>query len=190
MESARPHLSPAVHILSRYCQLIDRRADILEQLKDHVDALRRFNGNQPDHKRREIPIRHWDGFWFGRNHMYGDTLHQHSSFSARAFILYAAASGEKGWRERAERTLRNCLCMFNPDGTATAAWMLPFSTVMLDKDGEPLFPRQLGEGPDPFVNDMDLALYIAMASSLLGDFGGEPVDSTYGAEARRAKPKK
>jgi hypothetical protein len=77
--------------------------------------------------------------------------------------------------------------MVNPDGSATAAWMLPFSTVILDKDGEPLFPRQLGEGPDPFVNDMDLALYIAMASGLLGDFGGEPVDSTYGAEARRAQ---
>ena len=173
-------VSPAVHILSRYYQLVDRRADILEQLKDHVDALRRFNGNQPDHKRREIPIRHWDGYWFGRNRMYGDTLHQHSAFSARAFILYAAASGEKGWRERAERCLRNCLCMFRPDGTATAAWMLPFSTVMLGKDGEPLFPRQLGEAPDPFANDMDLALYIAMASGLLGDFGGEPADSTYG----------
>ena len=25
------------------------------------------------------------------------------------------------------------------------------------------------------------ALYIAMASGLLGDFGGEPADSTYGA---------
>ena len=70
--------------------------------------------------------------------------------------------------------------MFRPDGTATAAWMLPFSTVMLGKDGEPLFPRQLGEAPDPFANDMDLALYIAMASGLLGDFGGEPADSTYG----------
>jgi hypothetical protein len=58
--------------------------------------------------------------------------------------------------------------------------MLPFSTVMLGKDGEPLFPRQLGEAPDPFANDMDLALYIAMASGLLGDFGGEPADSTYG----------
>ena len=68
--------------------------------------------------------------------------------------------------------------MFRPDGTATAAWMLPFSTVMLGKDGEPLFPRQLGEAPDPFANDMDLALYIAMASGLLGDFGGEPADST------------
>ena len=40
------------------------------------------NGNQPDHKRHEIPIRHWDGYWFGRNRMFGDTLHQHSAFSA------------------------------------------------------------------------------------------------------------
>ena len=84
-----------------------------------------------------------------------------------------------GWRERAERCLRNCLCMFRPDGSATAAWMLPFSTVMLDDRGEPLFPRQLGEGPDPFVNDMDLALYIAMASGLFGDFGGEKADATF-----------
>ena len=157
----------------------DKLRSVLAQLKEHLGALCRFNGCQPDHKRREIPIRHWDGYWFGRNRRYGDTLHQHSAFSARAFILYAAATGEKGWRERAERCLRNCLCMFRPDGTATAAWMLPFSTVMLDDRGEPLFPRQLGEGPDPFVNDMDLALYIAMASGLFGDFGGEKADATF-----------
>ena len=134
----------------------------------HVDALRRFDGNQPDHKRREIAIRHWDGYWFGRNRMYGDTLHQHSTFSAMAFLDYAIVSGESEWRERAERCLRNCLFMFKPDGTGTAAWMIPFSTTLLDDDGEPLAPRQFGEGPDPFVNDMDLALYNAMSSGLFG----------------------
>ena len=173
-------VSPAVHILARYFQLIDRRPDILEQLMVHADALRRFNGNQPDHKRHEIPIRHWDGYWFGRNRMFGDTLHQHSAFSARAFLLCAAVTGDASWRARAERCLRNCLFMFKPDGTATAAWMLPFSTTMLGDDGEDLGPRQFGEGPDPFVNDMDVALYIAMSSGLFGDFGGERADSSYG----------
>ncbi|MBQ6248243.1 MAG: hypothetical protein IJK04_15330 [Kiritimatiellae bacterium] len=70
--------------------------------------------------------------------------------------------------------------MFKPDGTATAAWMLPFSTTLLGDDGEDLGPRQFGEGPDPFVNDMDVALYIAMASGLFGDFGGDRADSSYG----------
>ena len=160
-------VSPAVYILSSYCQLDNgRRADILERLKGHVDALARFNGNQPDHKRHEIAIRHWDGYWFGRNRVFGDTLHQHSTITARAFLAYAAASGEAGWRERAERCLRNCFFMFKPDGTGTAAWMLPFSTTLLGDDGKPLGPRQLCEGPDPFVNDMDTALYLAMAAGL------------------------
>ena len=159
-------VSPAVLLLASYCRFIDRRPDILEQLKGHVDALARFNGMQPDHKRHEIAIRHWDGYWFGRNRMFGDTLHQHSAFTAQAFLQYAEVSGEEVWRERADRCLRNCLFMFRPDGTGTAAWMLPFSTTLLGDDGEPLGPRQLGEGPDPYVNDMDVALYIAMASGL------------------------
>ena len=171
-------VSPAVLLLSGFCRFIDRRPNVLEQLKIHVDALRRFNGNQPDHKRHEIAIRHWDGYWFGRNRMYGDTLHQHSAFSAQAFIQYAEVSGEQVWRERAERCLRNCLFMFRPDGTATAAWMLPFSTTLLGEDGENMGPRQFGEGPDPFVNDMDVVLYIAMSTGLFGDFDGEPADST------------
>lgn len=164
-------VSPAVYILSGYCRFIGRRPDVLEQLKLHVEALRRFNGNQPDHRRHEIAIRHWDGYWFGRNRMFGDTLHQHSAFSARSFLRYAEVSGEAGWRERAERCLRNCLFLFRPDGTATAAWMLPFSTTLLGEDGEPLGPPQPGEGPDPFVNDMDLALYIAMSSGLFDRCG-------------------
>ena len=160
--------SPAVHILANYFRLVDRRPDVLDQLKLHAEVLRRFNGNQPDHKRHEIAIRHWDGYWFGRNRTFGDTLHQHSALSARAFLLYAAATGEPGWRERAERCLRNCLFLFRPDGTATAAWLLPFSTVLLGDDGEPLGPRRRGERPDPFVNDMDLALYVAMSSGVFG----------------------
>ncbi len=161
-------VSPAVHILTRYCQLCGGRPDILAQLAEHVEALAKFNGNQPDHKRHEIAIRHWDGQWFGRNRMYGDTLHQHSALSARAFLLYGALTGDAAWRERAERCLRNCLFMFNADGSATAAYMLPFSTVMLDDDGKPLGPRQHGERPDPFVNDMDMALFIALSSGLFG----------------------
>ena len=52
--------------------------------------------------------------------------------------------------------------------------------VYTSNDGEDLGPRQFGEGPDPFVNDMDVALYIAMSSGLFGDFGGERADSSYG----------
>jgi hypothetical protein len=49
---------------------------------------------------------------------------------------------------------------------------------LLGEDGENMGPRQFGEGPDPFVNDMDVVLYIAMSTGLFGDFDGEPADST------------
>lgn len=165
-----------VSILSRYSVLVDRVPGILEALKEQVDVLSRFQGNQPDHKLHETAIRHWDGYWFGKRQLFGDTLHQHSAITARAFMQYAAVTGEKSWRDRAERCLRNTLYMFRPDGSATCAYLIPFSVTMLEPDGSLFTPRRRGEYADPFVNDMDLALYIGMCSGVFGVYGGETDD--------------
>jgi hypothetical protein len=162
-------VAPAVTILSAYSALVERDGRVDAVLPDLVDMLLRFNGNQPDHRLNEIAIRHWDGYWFGKRHTYGDTLHQHSALSARAFIWYARSGGDAAWRRRAEHAYRNVLAMFAPDGRATAAYMLPLTVTMVNRDGSAAESTRRVIGPDPLANDQDSALYHAMASGLFGD---------------------
>ena len=164
--------TPAVSMLAQYTRLVERRDDVLAALEANYDVLSRFQGNQPDHRLDETAIRHWDGYWFGKNHLYGDTLHQHSTITARAFLQYAAATGRREPVARAERCLRNCLCMFRPDGSASCAVLLPLTVAMLNPDGSLRSPVRRGEYADPFVNDMDVVLDLGMASGLFGDYGG------------------
>lgn len=163
--------TPAVSILAQYYRLVEKDPAVRAALEANFDILSRFQGNQPDHKLGETAIRHWDGYWFGKNHLYGDTLHQHSTITARAFLQYAAATGDARPLARAERCLRNCLYMFRPDGAATCAYVLPLTVTMLNRDGSLLRAARRGECADPFVNDMDTALYLAMRSGLFGVYG-------------------
>ena len=96
-------------------------------------------------------------------------MHQHSALSARAFIWYALSGSDAAWRRRAEHTYRNVLAMFTPDGRATAAYMLPLTVTMVNRDGSAAAPTRRVTGPDPLANDQDSALYNAMASGLFGD---------------------
>ena len=165
--------TPAVSILAQYYRLVEKDPNVLETLKAVFDILSRFQGNQPDHKLDETAIRHWDGYWFGKRHLYGDTLHQHSTITARAFLQYAAATGDRAPVARAERCLRNCLYMFRANGEATCACLLPLTVTMLGRDDTPLQPARRGEFADPLVNDMDVVMYIGMCSGLFGEYGEE-----------------
>ena len=160
----------AVSILAQYARFVERTPAVMDALRANYDVLSRFQGCQPDHKLDETAIRHWDGYWFGKRHLYGDTLHQHSTITARAFLQYAAATGDDLPRARAERCLRNCLYMFRPDGSATCAYLLPLSVTMLNPDGTTRGITRRGEFADPFVNDMDTALYLAMCSGVFGSY--------------------
>ena len=163
--------TPAVSLLAQYYRFVEKTSAIRDALEMNFDILSRFQGNQPDHKLHETAIRHWDGYWFGKDHLYGDTLHQHSTITARAFLHYAAATGDTRPLARAERCLRNCLFMFRPDGSATCAYLLPLTVTMLNRDGTAARVSRRGEFADPFVNDMDTALYLAMRSGLFGVYG-------------------
>ena len=59
-------VTPALSILSAYYNLIERDPALLEEAKKHAAILKRFNGDQPDHKWNNLPIRHWDDYWFGK----------------------------------------------------------------------------------------------------------------------------
>ena len=61
--------------------------------------------------------------------------------------------------------------MFRSDGSATCALLLPLSVTMLNRDGTVFRSARRGEFADPFVNDMDTALYLGMRSGLFGKYG-------------------
>lgn len=105
----------------------------------------------------------WDEFWFGKRHLYGDTFpHYLSCLTARAYWLYSKISGEVIYREKARKCLRNCLCVFSPDGTASCAYLYPFSVTMRNPDGSIHTPARHGEFFDPFANDQDGVLYMIL----------------------------
>ena len=155
--------TPAVGILCAWNNLIEKDPRAVSEARKHIDILERFQSIQPDYRMHEIPIRHWDEFWFGKRRLFGDTFpHYLSALSARSFVLFAAASGEKQYRERAKRCLRNMLCFFRPDGSASCAYFYPFSVTMLNPDGSIRTPAVRGEFFDPYANDQDGALYLTL----------------------------
>ena len=152
-------VTPALSILSAYYNLIERDPALLEEAKKHAAILKRFNGDQPDHKWNNLPIRHWDDYWFGKRALYGDTLHYWNCLSAYASLLHAQGTGDDALRMQTQKTLRNLLCLFFPDGTASCAYLHPYSVTMLNPDGSEIAPARRGEFFDPWANDQDFALY-------------------------------
>lgn len=123
---------------------------------EHVSILKRFSGKQPSFHLKEIPIRYWDDFWFGKSRMYGDTFpHYWSCLSARAFYEYFSITGERAYYEQAEECMRNCLCLFNSKGEGSCAYIYPYMV-----DGV------RGMFYDEWANDQDFALYFSWKLSL------------------------
>ena len=60
----------------------------LEEVQRQLPVLEAFNGFQPSYHLNDIAIRHWDGYWFGKREMFGDTFpHYWSTITAVAFII-------------------------------------------------------------------------------------------------------
>lgn len=143
-------VTPAVaFILDAYLLTGEQR--YLEAIREHLAALERFDGIQPHHMLNNIAVRYWDDFWFGKLHSFGDTLpHYWSSLSSINYIKYAAAADDAKYAKLGVCGLRNCLCLFQEDGSASCARLYPFETNGIR-----------GERYDPFCNDQDFALYFA-----------------------------
>lgn len=141
-------VSPAVSILSGMAYITGDEL-YKNEAKKHIKILERFNGNQPSYHLKEIPIRYWDDFWFGKSRMYGDTFpHYWSCLSAQSYISYYNVSGEEKYKKSAEETFRNCLCLFGENGEGSAAYVYPYRV-----NGE------RGQFYDEWANDQDFALY-------------------------------
>ena len=105
-------------------------------------------GRQPAWCSHDIGLHHWDGFWFGKLKMWGDTLpHDWNGAQAEAFREVARATGDRRYAARARAIVRQTLGLFEPDGRAHCAFICPDRV-----DGKP------GKVFDPLMNDQDWAL--------------------------------
>lgn len=131
---------------------LTREEIYLQEAEKHIENLDRFNGMQPDYHLNGIPIRYWDDYWFGKSSLYADVFpHYWSCLTARCWYNYCTSSGNTRYGKMAENCMRNCLCLFNKDGSASCAYVYP---KMIDGNK--------GEFYDAWANDQDFALYFAI----------------------------
>lgn len=135
-----------VHLLRVY--LITKDKKYLDGAKRLLPLLESFASFQPDYHMNEIAIRHWDGYWFGKYRLWGDTfVHYWSTITAVAYNLYARSTGNISYQKRAKNIIRNNLCQFFEDGSASCAFIYPDK---INGENAHLF--------DPYANDQDWAM--------------------------------
>jgi hypothetical protein len=144
-------VAPAADILFQ-TYLVSGDEKYREGGKRQLEILSLFSGRQPDSCLYETAIRHWDGFWFGKRRLFGDTFpHYWSALSGMAYAWYSRAGGGEAARKTAGDSLRGVLGLFLPDGSASCARIYPLTV-----NGEPVSLL------DPWANDQDWGLYFAL----------------------------
>jgi len=144
-------VAPAVEFLCEM-YLETHEEKYLECVKKMMPALEAFNGHQPSFHMNEIAIRHWDGYWFGKPQMWGDTFpHYWTCVTAQAFALYAEITGDDTYRQRAKAILLANLSNFDSQGHGFATYLYPAYV-----DG------QQARCTNPVSNDQDWALVYLM----------------------------
>ena len=123
------------------------------ELTRRLRWLQAFAADQPDVRLRHMPIRHWDGYWFGSLRLWGDVFpHYWSVLSAAVFLNWPHdLDPSPGLAAAGRAILRANLAAFAADGAATCAFIHP-SCV----DGRPAYVA------DPLANDQDWALVYAL----------------------------
>ncbi|KAL3301265.1 six-hairpin glycosidase [Colletotrichum asianum] len=125
----------------------------LEAGKLHLDTLLLFAGKQPDYRLHDVAIRHWDGYWFGKDRMWGDTFpHYWSTLNGIALHHYGKGlkndtEGQAAALRTAGGIIRNNLALFEANGRASCAYIYPISVN-----------GRAGNYKDPYANDQDWVL--------------------------------
>jgi hypothetical protein len=144
-------VAPATNILFQV-YLLTKEERYLEAGRKQLQVLELFNGLQPDYHLYETAIRHWDGYWFGKYKLYGDTFpHYWSALTGNSYLLYAICTGDKEYYNKAEASFRGVLSMFKSDGTATCAYVYPHTVNGIRANLA-----------DPYANDQDWAMYFML----------------------------
>ncbi|MCI1978449.1 MAG: hypothetical protein LKJ44_01835 [Bifidobacteriaceae bacterium] len=142
--------SAAFILLQAYILSGDKK--YVQAVQEQLKVLNTFNGIQPDYHLNEVAIRHWDDYWFGKRKVYGDTFpHYWSAISGSVFSLYSEIIGDSSYRDRAEKSLRAVIPLFFSDGSASCAYVFPYSVNGMR-----------GEFFDEFANDQDWGLYMLL----------------------------
>lgn len=140
-------VAPAIEFLAQL-YLATKDSRYLEEVKRQMPVLEAFNGFQPSFHLNEVAIRHWDGYWFGKREMFGDTFpHYWSTITGAVYHYYYLCTGDKTYQQRAENVVRNNLCLFFEDGRASCAYLYPYKV-----NGEK------AQFYDSYANDQDWAL--------------------------------
>lgn len=144
-------VAPAV-TLTAQAYMLTQDEKYVEASKKQLMILERFNGRQPSHYLNDLAIRHWDGYWFGKRQLYGDTFpHSASVHTSDAFLHYYWITGDKYWEKRAKCGARNNLSVFRPDGSASCTRIHPLTVNGIR-----------GEYYDEFANEQDGFMYFYM----------------------------
>lgn len=144
-------VAPAADILFK-AYLLTNDKKYLDAAKKQLDVLELFNGLQPDYHLYEVAIRHWDGYWFGKKKMYGDTFpHYWSALTANVYRAYAEITGSDEYMKKAESSYRGVMSMFMPDGSAHCAYVYP---VTVNGNEAKYY--------DAYANDQDWGLYFML----------------------------
>lgn len=135
-----------IHMLNVY--LLTGEKKYLDGAETLLPLVESFGGRQPSFHLNDIAIRHWDGFWFGKTRMWGDTFpHYWSTLSGIVYRLYAQATGKQEYANRGVNVLRNNFCLFTEDGRGSCAYLYPTRVN-----------GQKAQFYDAFANDQDWAM--------------------------------
>ncbi|MCD8076758.1 MAG: hypothetical protein LUF27_17370 [Lachnospiraceae bacterium] len=118
----------------------------------------------------ETAIRHWDGYWFGKRRMYGDTFpHYWSALTGNVFLRYAKITGDILWQKRGEDSLRGVLSLYEikQSHVKTGAGCTDSDEMENAFDVKAgcafVYPRTVNGKrayfQDPWANDQDWGLY-------------------------------
>ncbi|MFJ3673287.1 hypothetical protein ACIPSE_43205 [Streptomyces sp. NPDC090106] len=121
-----------------------------DALAERLPWLLAFGGPQPHARLHGVPLRHWDGYWFGANRQWGDVFpHYWSALTATTLLRLPPDLRTPDTDRLAESVLRANMANYGADGSATCAFVMP-STV----DGRP------AHRADPLANDQDWHLVL------------------------------
>ncbi|WP_052675869.1 hypothetical protein [Paenibacillus sp. IHBB 10380] len=119
-------VAPAANLMIQMYRLT-LEEKYLTAFREHLGILELFNGRQPDYHLNEVAIRHWDGYWFGKRRMLGDTFpHYWSGLSGKVYREYAKQTGDQRYDDMGEASLHGVLSLFRGDGLASCAIIYPF----------------------------------------------------------------
>ena len=120
--------------------------------ESQLKVLELFNGLAPDFHLYETAIRHWDGYWFGKRKLYGDTFpHYWSGLTGNVYALHSRITGSGEYKKKAMDSVKGVFPLLFPDGSASCACLFPHSVNGIRADFY-----------DPYANDQDWGLYFLL----------------------------